>query len=78
MEKKLDYSPLLPHEWEEAIKIVETVKSRIPEDMAASVWYLHNKILGSNEREPCKCASSGALWGKAYNTIKEFVSRVNG
>jgi hypothetical protein len=76
--KTIDYSPLLEHEWNEALNIVETVKSRIPENMAGSVWYLHNKILGTNERQPCTCASSGALWGKAYNTIKEFVSRVNG
>jgi hypothetical protein len=76
--KSIDYSPLLEHEWVEAVNIVETVRDRIPENMAKTVWFLHNKILGTNERQPCTCASSGKHWLRAFTTIKEFVQRVNG
>lgn len=76
--KVLDYSPLLENEWIEAQQIVETVKDRIPTNMANAVWYLHNKILGTKEKQPCTCASSGKHWLRAYSTIKEFVERVNG
>lgn len=77
-EKEIDYSPLLDNEWLEAQNIVDTIRDRIPENMANTVWYLHNKILGTKERQPCTCASSGKHWLRAFTTIKEFVQRVNG
>lgn len=76
--KVLDYSPLLESEWIEAQQIVESVRDRIPTDKANAVWYLHNKILGTKEKQPCTCASSGKHWLRAFTTIKEFVQRVNG
>jgi hypothetical protein len=78
MNDKLDYSPLLPHEWEQAKQIVAETKSSIPKHLADTVWYLYNKIKGTNERQPCTCASSGNLWGTAYTTVKDFVNKVNG
>lgn len=78
MKKEIDYSPLLESEWIEAQQLIESITRSIPTDKASSVWYLHNKISGTNERQPCTCASSGKHWMRAYSTIKEFVQRVNG
>ena len=78
METKLDYSPLLPHEWEEAKRVVAETKSAIPKDLANTVWYLYNKIKGTNERQPCTCASSGNLWGTAFGVVRDFVNSKNG
>jgi len=76
--KMIDYSPLLENEWLEAQQIVSEITTYIPEGRMESVWYLHNKILGTNERKPCKCSSSAKHWGRAVDTIREFVKRVNG
>lgn len=78
MNDKLDYSPLLEHEWEQAKKIVAETKSSIPKHLADSLWYLYNKIKGTKERTPCTCASSGNLWGTAFGVVKNFVNTVNG
>lgn len=77
-DKKIDYSPLLESEWEEAKRVLAETKSSIPKHLADTVWYLHNKILGTKERQPCTCSSSGKHWLRAFTTIKEFVQRVNG
>jgi hypothetical protein len=76
--KKIDYSPLAENEWEEALNIFNTISDRIPENLASTVWYLHLKITGTKENQPCTCASSGKLWLKAVNNIREFVKKVNG
>ena len=75
--KKIDFSPLLENEWEEALNIVKVVKDRIPTNLAGTVWYLHLKISNTKEPQPCMCGSSGKHWLRAFTTIKEFVQKVN-
>lgn len=76
--KNIDYSPLAPNEWEEALNIYNTISDRIPESLANTVWHLHLTITGTKEPKPCTCPSSGKLWLKAVTTIREFVKKVNG
>lgn len=78
MKKEIDYSPLLENEWLEAQQIEKEITTHIPEGRMRTVWYLHNKINGSNERQPCSCNSSAKHWGRAVDTIRGFVRRVNG
>jgi len=60
-------------EIEELKTNISQIKGRIPEHLAGWVWGTYNRINGSNEKQPCGCKSAAGLWGKAYNTILDYV-----
>lgn len=76
--KVIDYSPLTEEDFQKVNQIVNEVTTTIPNHYIDLVWHYHNAILGTKERQPCKCASSGALWAKGMETLRNYVKRVNG
>jgi hypothetical protein len=76
--KKIDYSPLAENEWIEAQSLVEQITTFIPDDKMNAVWHLYLTIAQTKEPKPCKCASAAKHWGKAMDTIRTFVKKVNG
>lgn len=58
--------------------LAETIKDYLPTDKVNLVWNAYKKISGNvNEPQPCTCPSSGNLWAKAVNAIREYVNSVN-
>jgi hypothetical protein len=76
--KTIDYTPLTEAEWLVAQEYSDTIKDRIAENQMNNVWALHNKINGTNERQPCGCASAAKHWIKAMDSIRGFVKNVRG
>jgi hypothetical protein len=76
--KTLNYSPLNESEWEVAQQYADTITDRIGENQMNNVWALHNRINGTNERQPCGCASAAKHWIRAMESIRGFVKNVRG
>jgi hypothetical protein len=69
----------LPYTQAEYIELKETIQSittHIPHDKMGWIWGNHNKILKSNEPQPCSCGSAAANWKRATETIRNFVKQV--
>lgn len=65
---------------EELTKLKEfmgTIGSYLPTDKTNYIWNSYLKITGKPEPQPCTCPSSGKLWGKAIETINNYIKSVN-
>ena len=40
------------------------------------VWGNHNRILRTNEAQPCSCGSASSHWIRATETIRNFIINV--
>ena len=40
------------------------------------VWGNHNRILKTNEPQPCACGSAATHWQRATQTIRNFIQNV--
>ena len=61
---------------EELVKLKETMEgigSYLPTDKTGYIWSNYVKINGKNESQPCTCKSSGRLWAKAIDTIRDYL-----
>ncbi len=58
---------------EELKYIADNITTFIPKEMMDDVWNAYKQITNSKEPRPCSCKSSGQLWLKAINVIKEYV-----
>jgi hypothetical protein len=68
-----------PYTQEEYIELVETIQSittHIPNDKMGWIWSNHNKILKTNEGQPCSCGSAASHWKRAVQTIRDFIKQV--
>jgi hypothetical protein len=68
-----------PYTQEEYIELVETIQyitTHIPHDKMGWVWNNHNKILKTNEGQPCSCGSAAGHWKRATETIRNFIKQV--
>lgn len=51
--------------------------SMLPTNLTGYVWENYKKISGNiTEPKPCMCKSSGGLWAKAVNTIREYLKNI--
>lgn len=53
--------------------VMETIGSYLPTDKTNYIWDSYLRITGKRENRPCTCKSSGSLWAKAINTIREYL-----
>lgn len=54
-------------------KTIEGIGNYLPTDKTHYIWSSYVKIKGQKEPQPCTCPSSGKLWGKAIETIKDYL-----
>jgi hypothetical protein len=70
------YLPYTESEYKEVKEVIDSISTHIPHDRMGWIWSNHNKILNTNEGQPCSCGSAANHWIRAVNTIKDFVSKV--
>jgi hypothetical protein len=70
-----DYTPYTEAEYVELKSIMNDIITHIPNDRMGWVWGNHNKILKTNEPQPCSCGSAAANWKRAAETIRNFISQ---
>jgi hypothetical protein len=73
MEKYLPYTEA---EFNELKSVMETILTHIPHDKMGWIWSNHNKILNTNETQPCACGSASSHWIRAVDTIRNFIKKV--
>jgi hypothetical protein len=73
MEKYLPYTEA---EYIELREVMHTITTHIPNDRMGWVWSNHNKILKTNEGQPCSCGSAAGHWIRAADTIRNFIINV--
>jgi hypothetical protein len=70
------YFPYTETEYKELKEIMDNITTHIPNDRMGWVWGNHNRILRTNEGQPCSCGSAAAHWVRAANTIRDFIINV--
>lgn len=60
---------------EKVNELVKSISTYIPKNKMSEVWQTYKDISGSKEPQPCSCPSSGKLWRKAMDTIREYAER---
>jgi hypothetical protein len=70
------YFPYTETEYKELKQIMDAISTHIPNDRMGWVWGNHNRILRTNEGQPCSCGSAAAHWLRAANTIRDFIINV--
>ena len=63
-------------EFTELKTFVEGLGSYLPTDKTHYIWSNYVKIKGKSEPKPCTCPSSGKLWAKAIQTIRDYIKQV--
>jgi len=63
-------------EFTELKKTMESIGSYLPTDKTHFIWSNYLKITGKKEAKPCTCKSSANLWGKAVQTIRDYIKQV--
>ena len=69
------FFPYSKEEFIEMRDIMKDIVTHIPNDRMGWVWGNHNKILKTNEPQPCSCGSAAANWKRAAETIRNFISQ---
>jgi len=70
------YLPYTEAEYIELREVMHTITTHIPNDRMGWVWSNHNKILKTNEGQPCSCGSAAGHWIRAADTIRNFIINV--
>lgn len=73
MEEK--YYPLSIEEFKEVASVVDSITTHVPHDKATYIWSKFNRIRGTQESQPCTCASAGKHWGRAVDGLREFINQ---
>ena len=63
-------------EFTELKTFIEGLGSYLPTDKTHYIWSTYVKIKGKPEPKPCSCPSSGKLWKKAIDTIRDYIKQV--
>jgi len=64
------YHPLSIEEVDRLREILKKITSHLPEGDAPFIWNVFNGVRDAREPQPCTCASSGSLWGKAIAHLR--------
>jgi hypothetical protein len=67
------FHPYTKDEFKELKSVIDSITTHIPNDRMGYIWNNHNKILKTNEGQPCQCGSASSHWNRATQTIREFV-----
>ena len=67
------YHPLTLEQFEELKRILSTIASHMPDNLAGYIWNNFNAVRDAREPQPCTCGSSGAHWGRAIQHLREWV-----
>jgi len=70
------FHPYTPLEYAELKEVIQSITTHIPTDRMSWIWSNHNKILKTNEAQPCSCGSAAGHWQRATQTIRNFVENV--
>jgi hypothetical protein len=70
-----NYLPYTEDEYNELKLIMQDISTHIPNDRMGWLWGNHNKILNTNEPQPCSCGSAAANWKRAAETVRNFISQ---
>jgi hypothetical protein len=70
------YQPLTESEYLELKSKMESITNYLPEMLLGYVWDTYKRLTKSTENQPCSCKSSGALWLKAVNVLRDYIKRV--
>ena len=70
------YFPYTEAEYKELKEIMDAISTHIPNDRMGWVWGNHNRILRTNEAQPCSCGSASSHWIRATETIRNFIINV--
>ena len=59
---------------------INKIGNNLPEHLAGWIWDNYKHITGTNEGQPCTCGSSGTLWKKAVDEIRNYIRQreING
>lgn len=69
------YLPYTEDEYNELKLIMKDITTHIPTERMGWLWGNHNKILKTNEPQPCSCGSAAANWKRAAETVRNFISQ---
>jgi hypothetical protein len=67
------FHPYTKDEFKHLKDVINNITTHIPNSTMGYIWSNHNKILNTNESQPCSCGSAAAHWNRAIQTIREFV-----
>ena len=70
-----NYLPYTEDEYNELKSIMKDITTHIPTDKMGWLWGNHNKILNTNEPQPCSCGSAAGNWKRAAETVRNFISQ---
>ena len=70
------YLPYTEADYKELKEVIDSIGAYIPHDRMAYIWSNHNKILKTNEGQPCSCGSAAGHWRRAVETIRNFITNV--
>lgn len=51
------------------------ITTHIPTDKMGFIWNNHNKIMGTQEPQPCACGSAAAHWKRAADNVRSFITQ---
>ena len=71
----MDYTPYTESEYNELKNIMNQITTHIPNDKMSWLWSNHNRILKTNEPQPCSCGSAAGHWRRAAETVRNFISQ---
>ena len=72
----MKYWPYDESEYMELKDIIGQITTHIPNDRMGWIWSNHNRILKTNEPQPCSCGSAATHWQRATQTIRNFVDNI--
>jgi hypothetical protein len=72
----MKYYPYTEVEYIELKSIMSQITTHIPTDRMGWVWGNHNRIMKSNEPQPCSCGSAAGHWRRAAETIRNFIENI--
>ena len=67
------YHPLTHQEYIDLREFVTQLGPYLPDNKAAYVWGMANRLRNENQPQPCTCPSSAGHWKRAVNFLLEWV-----
>lgn len=67
------YAPLTEQEFIELRDNLTQIGAYLPEQLMGYIWSNFNRVRGTNENQPCGCASAGGHWKRAVEGLREWV-----
>jgi hypothetical protein len=71
----ITYAPFTYEEFQIIKAEMEVIGNYLPSDATAQrkIWENCTRIRGKAENQPCSCRSSGGLWARCIDDIREFI-----